>query len=279
MRKLKGMVWLLLAALAISSWCAAQDENADMSLGDLARSLRKKTASQQPVIDNDNFTKLMEEAANRRQGGASLLFSLDAGANGYRVSPSPGVTCSLSFSANSTALLAEPVAPEQLPANELAKLDGPATLEGDSLQVSIHNGTQWELREVIIGLTIIKHAEPGGEPFDTSAKLFPAVAGSVVVPLVESTQKAPDATILLRIKGSAAPSATAIFRTALTSAISPDQNWRWSILRAKGIPPQAPTDTASAQSAQETGQQAPPEQGKPVPSSAQLPGNRDAESH
>ena len=52
-------------------------------------------------------------------------------------------------------------------------------------------------------------------------------------------QKQADTTILLRIKGSAAPSTTAIFRTSLNFALFPDQEWHWAIVKAKGIPPQA----------------------------------------
>ena len=60
----------------------------------------------------------------------------------------------------------------------MAKLDGPATIDGDSLQVSMHNGTSWELREVTIGLTIVKRPEAIGAAsvFRPGADL-PAVAG------------------------------------------------------------------------------------------------------
>jgi hypothetical protein len=46
----------------------------------------------------------------------------------------------------------------------------------------------------------------------------------------------------LKVKGSAAPLATAIFRTSLNFALFPDQDWHWAIVKAKGIPPQAPLD-------------------------------------
>ena len=50
---------------------------------------------------------------------------------------------------------------DEIPRSELSKLDGPATLDGDSLQVSMHNGTSWELREIVIGLTIIRRSDEG----------------------------------------------------------------------------------------------------------------------
>ena len=48
--------------------------------------------------------------------------------------------------------------------------------------------------------------------------------------------------MLLHIKGSAAPSTTATFRTPLNFALFPDQEWHWAIVRAKGIPPQPPPE-------------------------------------
>jgi hypothetical protein len=53
----------------------------------------------------------------------------------------------------------------------------------------------------------------------------------------DPAQKQPDVTVLLRVKGAAAPAATAIFRTALNFALFPDQEWHWAIVKAKGIPP------------------------------------------
>ena len=126
---------------------------------------------------------------------------------------------------------------DELPRSELAKLEGPATIDGDLLQVAIHNGTSWELREVMIGLTIIRRPETSAG-YLWPARIVPAVAGSSERQVQDSSQKQPDVTLLLRVKGSAAPSATALFRTSLNFAMFPDQEWHWAIVRAKGIPPQ-----------------------------------------
>src|SRR5580704_2023954 len=132
------------------------------------------------------------------------MFSLVPGEKSFHVS-SPDVTCSLSFSAKTASLLSDPVV-DELPRSELAKLDGPATIDGDSLQVSMHNGTLWDLREVVIGLTIVKRAEPG-ENASTfgQARIIPALAGDTAAQPQESFQKQPDVTLLLHVKGSAAP--------------------------------------------------------------------------
>lgn len=229
------------ALLALPSRASAQDT--DAPLGDVARSLRKKPAPSQAVInvDDDNLSKVMDDAETRRASGASPIFSLDPGGPGgksFHVS-SPDVTCSLSFTAK-TSSLSDPLLLDDLPRAELAKLDGPATIDGDSLHVSMHNGTSWELREVVIGLTIVKRAEPGDAASNPGQlRIVPAVA-SGFTQVQDSVQKQPDVTMLLHVKGSAAPSTTATFRTALNFALFPDQEWHWAIVRAKGIPPQAP---------------------------------------
>jgi hypothetical protein len=223
--------------LASPPCVSAQEDVGDTALGDVARSFRKNTASSETVIDNDNLSKVVDDAESRRASGSSLVFSLDPEGNRFHVS-APDVSCSLSFSAKTTSLLSDPLLLDEMPRSELAKLDGPATIDGDSLQVSMHNGTSWELREVVIGLTIIKRPEvDDAASFFGQARIVPVVAG-ISAQVQDSFQKQPDVTVLLRVKGSAAPSATATFRTPLNFALFPDQEWHWAIVKAKGIPPQ-----------------------------------------
>ncbi len=229
-------------ALALPQFVSAQDDPSEAPLGDDARSFRKKTAPSEMVIDNDNFSKVVEDAESRRASGTTMVFSLDPGAKNFHVS-SPDVSCSLSFSGKTSSLLSDPIALDELPRSELAKLEGPATIEGDQLQVSMHNGTSWELREVVIGLTILRTAGNGDVSGSSgAARVVPAAAGGPSQTVQDSFQKQPDVTVLLRVKGSAAPSATALFRTQLNFALFPDQEWHWAIVRAKGVPPQAPPE-------------------------------------
>jgi len=230
--------------------CLTAQDAGDAPLGDVARSFRKKPPSSEVVVDNDNLSKVVDDAESRRAAGSSLVFSLEPSGKSFHVS-TPDVTCSLSFSAKTTSLLSDPLLLDELPRSELAKLDGPATIDGDSLQVSMHNGTTWELREVVIGLTIVKRPDPTGAASNFGqARIVPAVAGDSPQQVQDSFQKQPDVTLLLRVKGSAAPSATAIFRTSLNFALFPDQDWHWAIVKAKGVPPQAsPEATATTQPA------------------------------
>jgi hypothetical protein len=230
---------VLLAAgmflLALPPCVRAQDDPNDAPLGDVARTFRKKIASPEVVIDNDNFSKVVDDAETRRATGSTMVFSLDPGAKNFHVS-TPDVSCSFSFSAKTSSLLSDPIILDELPRSELAKLEGPATIDGDSLQVSMHNGTEWELREVVIGLTILRRPSEAAASY--GARIVPAMAGGPAQQAQDSFQKQPDVTVLLRVKGSAAPAATALFRTQLNFALFPEQEWHWAIVRAKGVPPQ-----------------------------------------
>lgn len=250
--------------LALPPWASAQEDPGDIPLGDVARSFRKNAASPETtpqtvpktVIDNDNFGQVMDDAESRHAAGSSLVFSLDPGARSLHIS-SPDVSCSLSFTSKTTSLLSDPLLLDELPRSELAKLDGPATIDGDSLQVSIHNGTSWELREVMIGLTIVRRPEPGDSvSYVSPSGVVPSLVGNASPPVQESFQKQPDVTLLLRVKGSAAPSTTAVFRTSLNFALFPDQEWHWAIVKAKGIPPQASPELTTIMQSEATGRPA-----------------------
>ncbi len=247
-----ALVLMAMVALAAPPFTSAQDDGSETPLGDVARDLRKKAVTPQPapeaVIDNDNLSKVMDEADKRRASGSSMVFSLDPGAKTFHVS-SPDVSCSFSFTAKTSSLLADPLDLDDLPRSELAKLNGPATIDGDSLQVSMHNGTGWELRELVIGLTIVNRAAAltsyEGAAYYGQARMLPAVVGSAER-TQDQSQKQPDSTVLLRVKGLAAPSTTAIFRTALNFALFPDQEWHWAIVKAKGIRPRIESSDQAA---------------------------------
>jgi hypothetical protein len=181
---------------------------------------------------------------------------------------SPDVTCSLSFSAQAGPLVSDPFAPRDLPRAELAKLDGPAIITGDALQVTVYNGTGWQVNEITVGLTIPRPQDSNAAATYGSAKLVPAAALSDGGPV----EKRPDLTVLYHIKGSAAPFTTAVFRQDLNATLGPGQEWHWSIVQAQGIPPKA-TIPASQGTASDQG--IPSGQGTPsgqgVPSNQGIP--------
>ncbi len=207
-------------------------------LGDVARSLHHSGQAAPPVvIDNDNLSQITAQIENRR-ANASPVFSFKAADNTFRMALPDG-TCSLSFDAKATALLVAPSVTKELPESELAKLEGPASIKGDTLQVALYNATNWNLKEITVGLTLVRRTQDHDAAFHGEARLVPAVAKenpSVV-------GKPRDLTWLLHLRGTAAPQETAIFREKLGANLSPDQEWHWSILQAKGIPPR-PLSTA-----------------------------------
>jgi len=224
--------------LVVSPHTFAQDDA--VSLGDLARSLRKareepkKEPAPPVVIDNDNLSQIMDAVENHKLNAAPVL-SLDSKENQFRMS-SPDGTCSLSFNADAASLITAPYVAEELPQGELEKLEGPAKIDGDRLQVTLFNGTDWNLKEVTIGLTIVRKTEKAD--LYPNARLLPAIAQDAPVQeTVAPEEKQSDLTLLLHLKGTAAPLATTIYRETLGATLASDQEWHWAIVSAKGVPP------------------------------------------
>src|ERR1022692_2904175 len=99
------LIFVLPALLVVLApvWLAAQDDPNDLPLGDVARTLRKKTPLSQNVIDDDNLPKMMAEAESRHAADSALKFLKTGEDNGFKVA-APDVTCSLSFSAGAKSL-------------------------------------------------------------------------------------------------------------------------------------------------------------------------------
>jgi hypothetical protein len=220
---------LLIAAGIIVLSCSlvwAQDD--EVPLGDLARAARQAKASDdQKVIDNDNLSVVMDQAESERLNGKPV-FSIDPSGKSFRMT-SPDGTCSLSFDAKATALISTPFVASELPQDELLKLDGPAAIHDGFLEVSLHNGSEWELKEIVVGVTVPQSP--------SSAALKPALVTSGDSP---AQQKLPDLTMLYHLRAAALPDSNALFRGTLSPGLDPGADWRWSLVSARGIPPAAP---------------------------------------
>jgi len=212
----------------------AQDEP---SLGDLARNLRRTKPPQQlqsPIIDNDNLAQATEDAKSRRPAREKdkFVLSIDPTAQTIKAT-SADVTCSLSFNARAGALLVKPVLLETLPLPELLKIDGPASIQEENLQLEVFNGTEWDLREITVGLTLERKPGEAAE-FAARGRVIPAAQNSMA-PTIE---KRSDVTLLYHLKASAKPFTTATFKENIGITPGPDEDWRWSIVEAKGVRPQ-----------------------------------------
>ncbi|MGD0509211.1 MAG: hypothetical protein ABSA27_15520, partial [Terriglobales bacterium] len=231
---------VLLFALLLPSTAVAQDDAP--SLGDLARALRKNKLDLQPqqppdsaagtVIDNDNLTQVMDDAKNARPVKPDkTVLSIDPSGNTVKVS-SPDVTCSLSFNARASSLLIKPILIEDLPLTELLKLDGPGSIQDESLQLEVFNGTDWDIREITIGLTLERKPGENAE-LAARARVIPAAEG--LAPIV--VERRSDVTLLYHLNAEAKPFSTTEFREDIGITPGADEDWRWSIVEAKGIRP------------------------------------------
>ena len=229
-----GLLFAVLAPLRV----AAQDDPNDVPLGDVARNLRKKQQGAPPVIDDDNLQKVLKDEESRRARGISLTYLMDGAAKGFQVS-APDVTCSLAFTANTKALLSKTqYAQMDLPASEAVKLQGPATIEGDALSLTLFNGTYWHVSEVDVAFTVVRK----GWARDASPFGDPAVPDSstVINPFEQvRPEKKPDVTVIYRMRAAAPPWERAVFSAPLNIDLAPGDEWHWAIVQVKGYPPDA----------------------------------------
>ncbi len=279
--KVRSLQFTLAAALLWGGAAVWAQSAQDVPLGDVARNMLKAKVATKPAevsVDNDNFSKLMEEAESRRMSKIAPQLSLDLGfGNGpkpYSSSfGSPDVNCSLSYTAHGLKLTdifaGGPAATAPLgkakddttkdakddkstknsgvtdvPPAELAKLEGPAAIVGDSLQLSVYNGTAWNIEEITVGMTLVRRRSSTAKVYSGtgvgSASVVQANAGqanaapSGAVPIAV---KRSDTTLVYHFKGTAAPNSKATFQLPLGVTLSPDQEWHWGILEAKGTPP------------------------------------------
>jgi hypothetical protein len=257
--------WIQFALAAVLVACAGDiraQSGGDLPLGDVARNIRKAKVTTKAAdvhVDNDNFSKVMEDAESRRMASSPMQLSLSLGPGAPAPFASPDATCSLSFTAHGLRLsdfLGAPsekakekdLSPEDkskekesaadgsgdrsgkdVPASELGKLEGPAVIIGDSLQLSVYNGTGWEIQEITVGLTILRHPSRAMATYDSGR--------AVPVSSVQIVAKRSDPMHLYRFKGTAAPNSRASFSQPLGIALSSDQEWHWAIIDAKGTPP------------------------------------------
>ena len=240
--KLTGIALLMCASALLRA--QDQGEDREVSLGDVARAARKSKiapaaaqaqAEDQSVIDNDNFSAMMSKAETERLNGKPI-FSIDPSGKTFTMT-SPDGTCSLSFDAKATSLISTPYIASELPQDELLKLEGPASLHDDTLEVSLHNGTGWELKEIVVGITELRNSSSAAL---RPAKLIPEADES-------SAEKLPDSTLLYHLKATAGPDSVTVFRANLRSDLSDVKDWHWSLVSARGIPPASVTPAVALQ--------------------------------
>ena len=154
--------------LCAPAWMKVSAQEEDIPLGDVAREFRRsKPPDQGDIIDNDNFSLMMDKAESERLDGQPVFAVSPSGRTFTAISPDG--TCSLSFVASSANRNPSAYIASDLPQDELLKLEGPASIEDGSLAVSVHNGTPWEVKEIVVGVTVLQS--------QSSAEYRPATMG------------------------------------------------------------------------------------------------------
>jgi hypothetical protein len=181
----------------------------------------------------------MEQAENRHGPGSALRYLMAGDGKGFQIS-APDVTCSLAFTANVKSLLSSQYSQMELPPADLLKLEGPATIEGDTLIVSVYNRTSWHVSELAVALTVVKKnlARGGAMPAAGAVNLVPASVAYAPEEEEIRPEKKPDVTTIYRMRAAAPPSATSVFSARLSRNLGPDEEWHWAIVQARGYPPQ-----------------------------------------
>jgi hypothetical protein len=213
----------------VPAWMKVSAQQDDVPLGDVARELRhSKPPDPADIIDNDNFSLMMDKAESERLDGQPVFAISPSGRTFTAVSPDG--SCSLSFVASAANRSPAAYIASDLPQDELLKLEGPASIEDGSLAVSVHNGTPWDVKEIVVGVTVLQNQ---------SLEYRPAVMGPVPV----TSEKLPDLTMLYHLKGSSVPGDVTVFRAPLGGNFEGSKDWHWAIVGARGIPPAAPQST------------------------------------
>lgn len=264
MRLVPASKWLTLAAAVLAAfapvWSVAQSDSNDIPLGDVARGLRKN-APTGPVIDDDNLPQVMQQAESRRGFGPGLQFLMTGESRGFQMAV-PDATCSLSFSSNARSLLSTQYAQMPLPAEDVAKLQGKATIEGDALTVPVLNQTDWHVSEISVAVTIVNKS---GSGLSLDGMPEPIAADPLTAQV--RPEKKPDLVRIYRMRAPGAPWVTTVFSAALALDLAPGDEWHWAIVQARGYPPQKYQGVTPQPIAEEKSQPAMP----PIPTSLSEP--------
>jgi hypothetical protein len=196
----------------------------------------------------------MQEAESRHAQGSGLKYLMAGDSKGFHVS-APDVTCSLAFTANVKSLLSNQYAQMDLAPSDVLKLEGPATIEGDTLIVSVYNRTEWHLSEIAVAMTVVKKngareasTSMGGASYGGSS--LPDVASAASQEDEVRPEKKPDETMIYQMRAGAPPQSFAVFSSRLIRELAPNEEWHWAIVRARGYPPRSYATSSAPTTAQ-----------------------------
>ena len=132
------------------------------------------------------------------------------------------------------------------PASELARLEGHASIEGDSLNVSVHNGTDWHVSEIAVAVMIVRKSVANAAAGEGVSNLETATAEGARPPEVQ-TDKKPDTTVIYRMRAVGVPWSVTTFSARLQSELGAGSEWHWAVVQARGYPPESYRRRSSSQ--------------------------------
>jgi hypothetical protein len=252
---------VLMLAFAVSASAQVADE---LPLGDLARELRRQRGG--TILDGPRKIHNNESLKDDKHPGELDTHPplVEAAATGVSLDLNPRtaianeISCSCSYVARAFGDLTEVV--EKLPADELVKLQGPAAYTDEMLAISLYNGTEWELRELLVRFEVIRPLDGIVPEQPEQREQFRETAAPVIqqqqvapeeqeAPAVQHSASRPlyivELTRIYRAKGAAESYTIGQFRQEIGVKLQLGQDWRWTILEAKGVSPKKPAESQS----------------------------------
>ncbi len=201
----------------------------------------------------------MDQADNQSGSGSTLRYIMSGGSKGFLLS-TPDVTCSLAFTGNVKSILASTQYSQmELPTGELSKLEGPATIEGDTLTITLFNATTWHVSEIAVALTVVRK---------NAASDSGSLPGPDAILQEVRPEKKQDTTVIYKMRAAAPPWMRAAFSAPLNLDLGRGDEWHWAIVQARGYPPQTGSATEATTAATEKQTTTAPEEAPVVPQQA-----------
>lgn len=129
-------------------------------------------------------------------------------------------------------LISESESEEEIPAEEVAKLTGQASIDHSVMKVALYNGSDWKVTEITVLVTV------RGNPYSSAFEDFLGIPAEEVAKIKSKTK--PEEILVerpyrLRLSGyTADPQENTNFSGDLGFGLASGQTWEWKITGAKG---------------------------------------------
>ena len=112
------------------------------------------------------------------------------------------------------------------------------SIEGDALNVSVHNGTDWHVSEIAVAVMIVKRSAPNAT-VARELQVWSRYATESAHQAELQTDKKPDITVIYRMRAVGVPWSVTTFSSRLQSDLGAGTEWHWAVMQARGYPPES----------------------------------------